>query len=194
MGAQTLYLPPCERPASGAVFLRRRASSRSLQVRLRGTVSNAEGLGARVEVHLRGAVQVREVSGAGGTLSWSARVLHFGLGAQPAAERVVVRWPSGAAQELTDLAAGRLVVIEEPAWFRLTADPAGSARVQVTAGAQARPTVTLEGDARWVEPLGYDPAAGVWRALLRGAGLVRVVVAVPGTRLHAARWVPLAAR
>jgi hypothetical protein len=41
--------------------------------------------------------------------------LHFGLGSARAAERVEVRWPSGAVDELRDVAGGRLLTLREGA-------------------------------------------------------------------------------
>jgi len=39
----------------------------------------------------------------------------FGLGKDRAAKRVEIQWPSGALQQLRDVAADRYVTVEEPA-------------------------------------------------------------------------------
>jgi hypothetical protein len=80
-----------------------------------GSCTNRSAIGAQVEVFWNGARQVQEVSGGSGFCAQNQRRLHFGLGASRSVERVVVRWPSGRTQELTNVAAGRVHRIEEPA-------------------------------------------------------------------------------
>ena len=46
-------------------------------------------------------VQVQEVSGGSGFSAQNHRRLHYGLGAATAVDRVVIRWPSGAADDQT---------------------------------------------------------------------------------------------
>jgi hypothetical protein len=41
--------------------------------------------------------------------------LHFGLGAQPAADSVLIRWPSGTIETLTNVKGDRVVTIREGA-------------------------------------------------------------------------------
>ncbi len=85
-----------------------------LAVRLRGTRSNRQGLGATVEVKLPGG---RTLTGNAttsvGYASSSEAVVRFGLGANLTADSVVVRWPSGIVQELHSVKAGQVVEIEE---------------------------------------------------------------------------------
>ena len=71
-----------------------------LALRLRGTTSNRDGIGARVEVvpaetiaEVRPLVQT--VCAGDAYLSQSSKWLHFGLGRQSEVESVVVRWPNG---------------------------------------------------------------------------------------------------
>ena len=69
-----------------------------LKIRLLGTFSNRDGLGAKVSVYLGDRILTQLHDGKTGYLSQSSVPLYFGLGAATAAERVVVRWPSGAEQ------------------------------------------------------------------------------------------------
>jgi hypothetical protein len=80
-----------------------------------GTCSNRSAIGAQVEVFWNGKQQVQEVSGGSGFCSQNQRQLHFGLGANAAVDRVVIRWPSGKTQELKSPAPGRVHQVEEPA-------------------------------------------------------------------------------
>ena len=68
-----------------------------LALRLAGTRSNRDAIGARVEVFLAGQDQplIRTVHAGSGYLSQSSKWLHFGLGASANVKRVVVRWPGG---------------------------------------------------------------------------------------------------
>jgi hypothetical protein len=71
---------------------------RWLAVRLRGTSSNRDGLGAVVRVTAGGITQTRALDGTSGYLSHSVAPLYFGLGESAAVERLEVVWPSGARQ------------------------------------------------------------------------------------------------
>jgi hypothetical protein len=84
-----------------------------LGVRLRGKL-NRFGVGARVTVLAAGRRQDREVRAGGSYCSQSALDLHFGLGAAASVKAVEVRWPSGAVQTLTGLAADRWITVQEP--------------------------------------------------------------------------------
>ena len=90
-----------------------------LLVSLRGRSSNRFGVGARVEVVTRqedGTLrrQSDEVRAGSSYLSTNDLRLHFGLGTARTAQSVEVRWPSGARQVLTDVAADRTLTVQEP--------------------------------------------------------------------------------
>jgi tetratricopeptide (TPR) repeat protein len=76
---------------------------------LRGTKSNRDAVGARVEAD----GQVKWVVAGSGYLSQHTKRLHFGLGARERAEKVRIVWPSGLAQELPSLEAGFLYEVTE---------------------------------------------------------------------------------
>jgi hypothetical protein len=85
-----------------------------LAFELHGTTSNRDGIGARIKVTAGGAVQYNHVSFAAGYASSSAVPTHFGLGTNKSADLVEVRWPSGITQELSNVAADRVVKLREP--------------------------------------------------------------------------------
>jgi hypothetical protein len=91
------------------------ASGHTVNVYLRGTVSNRFGVGARVRLESALGVQVRELQLARGYLSSSEPMLHFGLGADTVVRRMVVTWPSGLSQTFENLAVDRRYTVEEPA-------------------------------------------------------------------------------
>jgi enediyne biosynthesis protein E4 len=80
----------------------------------RGTASNRFGLGARVLVEAAGQRQVREINNAASYQSANDVRLHVGLGTATVADRIEIRWPSGRLQELRDVPANRVLVVEEP--------------------------------------------------------------------------------
>ncbi|HVS66790.1 MAG TPA: CRTAC1 family protein [Thermoanaerobaculia bacterium] len=82
--------------------LAQQAEIHYLKLRLVGTASNRDGLGARVRVSAGGRVLTKEHDGKSGYLSQSALPLYFGLGAQTRVDRIDVRWPSGREQVVTE--------------------------------------------------------------------------------------------
>jgi hypothetical protein len=84
-----------------------RAGRRGLRLRLVGTKSNRDAIGASVRVEHDGVVQRRMVRSGSSYLSQSELPLTFGVGQRDRVARVVISWPSGATQEFTNVAAGR---------------------------------------------------------------------------------------
>lgn len=101
-----------------------------LQVSLIGTRSNKDAVGARVTLTAAGKSQIRERIGGGSYLSANSPHLHFGLGAADVAERIEVRWPSGAVDVLEDVPADRRITIVE----RRQSDGTGSSADGASAG------------------------------------------------------------
>ena len=92
-----------------------KADLNSLKVRLIGTRSNRDGLGAVVSVHTRTQTYTRVHDGKSGYLSQSLLPLYFGLGPVSTVERIQVQWPSGTAQTVAGpIESNQLVEIREP--------------------------------------------------------------------------------
>ena len=85
-----------------------------LELKLQGTRSNRDGIGARVKVVTKSGTQYDHKSNAAGYASSSAGPMHFGLGSNASADLVEIRWPSGIVQQLRDVAADRVVQVKEP--------------------------------------------------------------------------------
>jgi hypothetical protein len=87
-----------------------------LKVRLRGTRSNREGLGAQVTVVLpNGRRLLKVLDGKSGYLSQSDLPLYFGLADADHAGAIEVRWPSGRRQSVAGpLKAGQTIEVIEP--------------------------------------------------------------------------------
>jgi enediyne biosynthesis protein E4 len=75
--------------------------------------SNRSAIGALVTVHWNGQQQVQQVSGGSGFCSQNQRALHFGLGADAAIDKVVIRWPSGRVEEMAAPEVNRVHAVKE---------------------------------------------------------------------------------
>jgi len=73
-----------------------------LKLKLVGTISNRDGLGATVKVHCGSKTYTRYHDGKSGYLSQSSMPLYFGLDAATRIDRIEVDWPSGRKQRMTD--------------------------------------------------------------------------------------------
>jgi hypothetical protein len=90
------------------------AGNHWLMVRLAGTDSNRDGVGARVYVTTGTKVQFREVKGGKGHFnSQPSLVQHFGLGEYDAADEVRVVWPSGQVDTFADVSGDAFVRVTE---------------------------------------------------------------------------------
>jgi len=81
--------------------------NKSIRIRLVGTKSNRDAIGARVRIFHGGTSQSRLVKGGSSYLSQSELPLTFGLGKREKIDRLVIDWPGGATEEHKNLAAGR---------------------------------------------------------------------------------------
>ena len=78
-----------------------------LRLKLAGTSSNRDAIGAWVSLRVRGQTLWRQVMPTRGYLSQSELPVTFGLEKRDRIERVVIDWPSGRVEEYKTLAAGR---------------------------------------------------------------------------------------
>ena len=86
-----------------------------ISLRLQGTKSNRDAIGARVQLRAGGKTQLREIASGGSYLSSNDVRAHFGLGNETLVESIQVRWPSGETDELTAVEADRFVHVREGA-------------------------------------------------------------------------------
>jgi hypothetical protein len=81
-----------------------------LIVRLEGTRSNRDGIGARVRI----GDQVRTMTTAAGYASSSHAGVHFGLKPSSGPLRVEVQWPSGTRQTVENVNPNQVLAVKEP--------------------------------------------------------------------------------
>jgi hypothetical protein len=89
-------------------------NSHWIELALEGRKSNRDGIGARIKVTAGGNVQYNHMTTASGYASSSAVPVHFGIGDASAADEIEIRWPSGIVQTLKNIAADRVVKVQEP--------------------------------------------------------------------------------
>ena len=79
--------------------------NRFLLLSLEGLKGNRDAVGARVEVTLDDGARtlIKSLRAGDGFIAQSSKWLHFGLGDSRLIDRVVVRWPGGAVEDLAGL-------------------------------------------------------------------------------------------
>jgi hypothetical protein len=85
-----------------------------VEFQLQGRRSNRDAIGAVVRIYLGKEVMTRQVHAAGGYLTQSSKILHFGLGDRAAIDRAEIHWPRGQRQVLEQPAINRLQHVTEP--------------------------------------------------------------------------------
>jgi enediyne biosynthesis protein E4 len=85
----------------------------ALMVKLVGVASNRSAVGARLRVTAAGKTYLREVKAGSSYLGQNDLRQHVGLAQAMAAERVEIRWPSGAAESLIGVSGGQVVTVTE---------------------------------------------------------------------------------
>ena len=84
-----------------------------LELKLEGTKSNRDAIGARIRISAGGHAQFNHVSTASGYASSSAGPVHFGLGPAEMVDEIEIRWPSGTTQVLKNVQADRILHVKE---------------------------------------------------------------------------------
>jgi len=110
-GALDLLLTTNAGPAY--LFHNEGGSNHSLRIKLVGTKSNRDGIGAVVRVTSGNDKQWKMLRSGSSYLSQSELVLTFGLGSGGKADAVEIQWPSGQVDKLANISAGQTVTVEE---------------------------------------------------------------------------------
>ena len=84
-----------------------------IQIRLKGTKTNRDGVGARVKVVAGNLTQIAEVHSGRGYQSHYGTRLHFGLGKRDRIDRIEVRWIGGGVDVFKNIRVDRLVTLSE---------------------------------------------------------------------------------
>ena len=85
-----------------------------LTIRLVGTRSNVDSIGATVTATAGDLRQTSFVGSASGYLSQGDPRVHFGLGERTTVDRLEFRWPSGAGLTVDDVKTNQFLTVTEP--------------------------------------------------------------------------------
>ena len=86
-----------------------------LTVRLIGTKSNRDGIGASLKLTAEGFRQYDQAKGGSSYMSASDPRIHFGLGKRKAIESLEITWPSGVVDNLTSVPINQIITVKEGA-------------------------------------------------------------------------------
>lgn len=78
-----------------------------------GVASNINGIGARVEIHTASGIQIRDVRSGEGFRFMSSLNTHFGIGTDTAITNIIIYWPSGTVDNVTNPAINTHHIIVE---------------------------------------------------------------------------------
>ena len=85
-----------------------------LKIKLKGVQSESNGLGARVEIRIAGKRMIREIDGGGSShISQNSTTAHFGLGQATKIDSIIITWPGGKQQILSNQKVNTLLNITE---------------------------------------------------------------------------------
>ena len=79
---------------------------------LKGTDSNLNGIGARVDIFGEWGKQMREVRSGQGFSHMSSLTAHFGIGTSTTIDKITITWPSGTVDEIINPDINTLIEIE----------------------------------------------------------------------------------
>jgi hypothetical protein len=84
-----------------------------LEVLLIGTKSNRDGIGSVLKLTAEGMVRTEQAKGGTSYMSASDPRIHFGLGKHAKVDSLVITWPSGQIDKLTNIAADQIIAVKE---------------------------------------------------------------------------------
>ena len=85
-----------------------------VRLKLRGTESNRDAIGANVALSAGGETQWRQVMPTKSYLSASELTVTFGLGRQTQVAQIEITWPRGRKQILKEVKIDSMMVVDEP--------------------------------------------------------------------------------
>jgi hypothetical protein len=84
-----------------------------LEILLIGAKSNRDGIGSVLKLTSEGMVRVEQAMGGTSYMSASDPRIHFGLGKRTTIESLVITWPSGQVDKLTNVPIDKIVAVKE---------------------------------------------------------------------------------
>ena len=105
--------PPPRNNGRPKYYVNRGNANRWLQIALVGTVSNRDGIGAKLRLTTENSTQHREQTGGFHAFGQDTKIIHFGVADAEFAD-LTIEWPSGITQTLTDVPTNQRITAVEP--------------------------------------------------------------------------------
>jgi hypothetical protein len=88
-------------------------SNNWMKVGLLGTTDNKNGIGARIQILGDWGTQMREIRSGQGFSHMNSLIGHFGIGTSTAIDEIIVTWPDGTVDIITDPTINTQIIIEQ---------------------------------------------------------------------------------
>lgn len=111
-GRARSYARVPEGPAT--LFLNGGNSNHWLELRLRSASGNTFGYGTKVWLTIGDELQFRQLTDGVAQISQSDSIVHYGLGSAETVDELIIQWPNGQRQTLTNIEADQILMIEQP--------------------------------------------------------------------------------
>lgn len=97
-------------------FLRNNKGNQNnwISLKLVGTTSNRDGIGARIKLTSGGKIQTAQKKSTTGYLSQNDPRVHFGLAKNSVVDKIEIKWPSGKLQVLDNVKINQILTLKEP--------------------------------------------------------------------------------
>jgi enediyne biosynthesis protein E4 len=95
------------------IYKNNMAKKNYLQLTLTGTGNNTFGIGTMVYVYAGATIQLFNQSPVKGFMSSVSPVIHIGLGANTKVDSLIVRWPGGKGEKLTNIPANQAIQLKQ---------------------------------------------------------------------------------
>jgi hypothetical protein len=86
----------------GNVLFNNGNTNKWIKINLQGVQSNRNGIGARIEIYGAWGKQIRDVQSGTGFQNMSTITAHFGIGSATSITQIIIRWPSGIVDTITN--------------------------------------------------------------------------------------------
>ncbi|MBK6777886.1 MAG: VCBS repeat-containing protein [Flavobacteriales bacterium] len=130
-----------------AIHMNNGGTNHYVRVNTVGTVSNRNGIGARVVCTSALGTQIRDVKSGDAFSTMSSLMTHFGLGVDTAVDEIVVYWPSGVVNTVSNPTIdGVLTIVEDP--LTSVADAGAGYTIGIWP-VPAADIITLDADVDW---------------------------------------------
>jgi hypothetical protein len=95
------------------LYLNKPNKNHWLKIKLTGTKSNRDGIGARVRLYAGNQLQYRQNNGGMEGYVQHSKTIHFGLGSATSADKIEIIWPSGHVSNAVNIKSNQTLEIKE---------------------------------------------------------------------------------